>query len=333
MADQSLYQQLAAAVGAADSRYIPKIFAILADEKEARLLLAASPPASVPELAAKSSLNEDEIRQRVDPLFRKGLLFKSSKADGMRYYRVRQVIQMHDATALALNAPREMLDLWKVFMIEEFPQYNRVIEAMLPRPAVRVIPINRSITAQSQVLAFDDIRGIVGKARSIAVTPCSCRTIDGGCGKPLEVCFQLDKAADYAIERGTGRSIEKEDALEIMRRCEQEGLVHVSDNTRGPGHVICNCCDDCCLFWASFRTGLGKFVAPSRFCAQVDAGRCSGCETCLERCYFGAIQMTGPNDTTRVDPGKCMGCGLCLVTCPEEAITLKEVRPEDFVPE
>ena len=29
---------------------------------------------------------------------------------------------------------------------------------------------------------------------------------------------------------------------------------------------------------------------------------------------------------------KCMGCGLCQVTCPEDAITLKAVRPEDFIP-
>jgi NAD-dependent dihydropyrimidine dehydrogenase PreA subunit len=42
--------------------------------------------------------------------------------------------------------------------------------------------------------------------------------------------------------------------------------------------------------------------------------------------------MTGENDTARVDADKCMGCGLCLVTCPEEALSLKEVRPQDFVP-
>jgi Fe-S-cluster-containing hydrogenase component 2 len=52
----------------------------------------------------------------------------------------------------------------------------------------------------------------------------------------------------------------------------------------------------------------------------------------LERCYFDAIRMEGENDTVVVDSEKCMGCGLCLVTCPDEALSLKEVRPEDFVP-
>ena len=53
--------------------------------------------------------------------------------------------------------------------------------------------------------------------------------------------------------------------------CEDEGLIHVTGNKRTLGHVICNCCSDCCLNWPSVRTGLGKFVVPSRFRAKVDA--------------------------------------------------------------
>jgi ferredoxin len=37
-------------------------------------------------------------------------------------------------------------------------------------------------------------------------------------------------------------------------------------------------------------------------------------------------------ETERIDRDRCMGCGLCVVTCPTGAITLKEVRGEDFVP-
>jgi Fe-S-cluster-containing hydrogenase component 2 len=42
--------------------------------------------------------------------------------------------------------------------------------------------------------------------------------------------------------------------------------------------------------------------------------------------------MEGEDDTALVDDQKCMGCGLCLVTCPDEALSLKEARPQDFVP-
>ena len=332
MSEQTMYQQLAAAVGAGDSKYIYRIFETMADEKEARLLLAAAPPATVQELAQKSGLPEAEIAQMLGPLFAKGLIFKSKKPDGMRYYRVRHLLQMHDSTAVTVNAPRAMLDLWKSFMAEEFERYNRMIEQVLPAAVVRVIPVNISITPEARILAFDDIQQIVANARKLAVTPCSCRVIDGSCGKPVDVCVQVDRAADYAIERGTGRPLEKTEALELMKMCEEEGLVHVSDNKRAPGHVICNCCSDCCLNWPSVRTGLGKFVVPSRFAAQVDATACSACETCLDRCHFKAITMQGANDTAMVEADKCMGCGLCLVTCPENAIALRETRPDSFVP-
>ena len=332
MAEQSVYQKLAEAVGGGNSKYIPGIFESMTTDKEAQLLLAAAPPATIEELAQRTGLAPAEIESMIDPLFKKGLIFKSKKADGTRYYRVRHLLQMHDSTAVTINPPKRMLELWKQFMAEEFDEFSRRLEAVLPSAAVRVIPVNISINPETQILAFDDIKAIVNNARTLAVTPCSCRVIDGACGKPIEVCVQVDKAADYALERGTGRKLEKEEALQLMKMCEEEGLVHVGDNKRAPGHVICNCCSDCCLNWPSLRTGLGKFVVPSRFRAVVDAGSCSACEACVDRCHFGAITMEGEGETALVNPDKCMGCGVCLVTCPVEALSLEEVRPAEFIP-
>jgi len=330
MAEKTLYQQLSDRVGAGESRYIPGIFESLADEKDARILVAASRPATIQGLADQTGLEKAEVEKRIDPLFKKGLLFKSRKESETRYYCVRNLLQMHDATAVMLDPPQEMLDLWKGFMASEFDEFNRKLEQVLPEPVIRVIPVNITVKPETHILAFDDVKNLVNEARAIAVTRCSCRVIDGSCGKPLEVCLQFNKAADYALERGTGRPLSKSEAVDILKMCEEEGLIHVGANRSSIGHVICNCCSDCCLNWPSVRTGLGKFVVPSRFQAIVDPDLCSACETCLERCYFSAISMK--DEKAEVDADKCMGCGLCLVTCPEEAINLKEVRPEDFVP-
>jgi Fe-S-cluster-containing hydrogenase component 2 len=35
----------------------------------------------------------------------------------------------------------------------------------------------------------------------------------------------------------------------------------------------------------------------------------------------------------QINAENCMGCGLCTVACPDNAMTLKEIRTEDFVPE
>jgi ferredoxin len=141
--------------------------------------------------------------------------------------------------------------------------------------------------------------------------------------------MQVDRAAEYNIERGTGRPLTKSEAIKIIKLCEEEGLVHVVDNRQTVGHVICNCCKDCCLNWQIMK-GPKKWVAPSRFVALVDSDLCTGCETCTERCFFDAISVD--NDLAVIHEEICMGCGVCAVSCPTEAIRLKEVRPADFVP-
>ncbi|MGQ9653375.1 MAG: 4Fe-4S binding protein [Thermodesulfobacteriota bacterium] len=328
--DKDPYQQLAEAIGAQGSQIIPEIFRSLVDEEEASLLLAAQTPCSAEEISQKTGIAPGRVEEIIGGLFKKGLIFKSRKEGLTRYYRVRHVAQLHDATAVAQDASREFLDLWKRYMASEWPEYSKKIAAFMPQAAIRVLPVNRTIEAGARILAFDDVRTIVEGAASLAVTKCSCRAIDGKCGKPLEVCIQVNRAADYAIERGTGRELGKQEALEMLRMCEEEGLIHVADNRQEVGHVICNCCDDCCMSWPALRAGAGRFVVPSRFQATVDSELCSACESCLDRCYFGAVSMEG--DTAMVAPERCMGCGLCAVICPTEAITLKEVRPPEFVP-
>ena len=332
MAEKALCEQLAETVGAGGSKIVASIFETLTDEKEAKVLLASTPPATVDEISGRTGISVSDVERMMDPLFRKGLLFKSKKKDGTRYYRARHLMQLHDATAVANDPPPGMLGLWKQFMETEWGDFTRKLEELIPGSILRVIPVNASIDTNTQVLAFDDVRELVASSRSLAVTRCSCRVIDGACGKPLDVCLQIDRAADYAIERGTGRELTKEEALSMLRMCEEEGLVHVSENKRALGTVICNCCADCCMNWTSLKSGLGKFCAPSRFRALVEAEACNGCEECLDRCFFDALSMGNGGDVAAVDGGKCMGCGLCQVVCPTDAITMQVVRPEEFVP-
>ena len=175
------------------------------------------------------------------------------------------------------------------------------------------------------------VRKIVEDAYRLAVVPCTCRLTHGDCGKPVDVCIQINRAADYTLERKTGRELTKEEAIDMLKLCEDEGLVHITDNKRSMGNLICNCCEDCCINWPGNRKANKKFVAPSRFIAAVDADLCTGCEVCIDRCYFDAITMDGEGGTALINEENCMGCGLCLVTCDVEAMSLKEERAEDFI--
>lgn len=333
MEDKEVYRSLAACVGAAGSRRIERIFQMLADPEEARLLIAASPPATLEQLSERSGLELQKVQKMAQALFEKGLLFFSERNGLRKYYRVRHVPQLHDATAVSLDASKELLDLWKEYTDQEWTDYARKIEAFVPQAPIRVIPVNVTMEASNRILAFEDVRNLVEAARSLAVTRCTCRLIAGRCDKPLEVCIQVNRAADYAVTRGTGRAVSKEEALEILRECEEAGLVHVVDNRRELDHVICNCCRCCCMNWPPVKAGVKRFVVPSRFAAKVNPELCSGCKTCLERCYFEAVSMEGEDGGAAVvDQEKCMGCGLCAAGCPNSAITLEEIRPEEFVP-
>ena len=330
MQDKTVYAQLAEKLELAGrkSKLVPLILEKLLDETEAKVVLAAAPPATLEELSAKTGIETAKLETMLDRLFRKGVIFKTRKPDGIRYYRVRQVLQMHDSTAVMNDPPAGMMDLWKEYTRTEWPEEVRIFQS----PVLRVIPINVSLESNSQVLISDDVRNFIDLARNIAVTKCSCRAIDGACGSPVEVCMQLDRAADYSIERGTGRKLSREEALAMLQTCEDYGLVHVAENKQGVGHVICNCCSDCCINWTSVRSGVGKFASPSRFKGVIDTDLCNGCEKCVDRCFFDAMTMMPDGSFAVVDDDKCMGCGVCRVVCDLDAISMQVVRPQEFVP-
>jgi ferredoxin/predicted transcriptional regulator len=331
MTEQTLCEQLGATVQPT-SKIVPQILEELTDEKEQRLLMAAAPPATVEELAERTGLDPDAVEKMVDPLFIKGLLFKSKKKDAIRYYRFRNLMQLHDATGVTIGAPQKVLDLWKEHTKTEWIEWVNQLESAIPRPVLRVIPVNQSVEQTSQVLAFEDLKELVDDAKTLATTKCSCRAIDGACGLPIDVCIQVDRAAEYAIERGTGRELTKPETMEMLKQCAEDGLVAVSENKRGLGMVICNCCGDCCINWTSLKQGSRKFAAPSRYRATITDDDCNGCEVCIDRCYFDALAMDGEGDLAVVNDENCMGCGLCQVVCPTDAIGMDLTRDEEFVP-
>lgn len=324
------YMELAKRIGFGQSERIPKLFQIIADAGEADLLLSL--PADAPALADKLERPQSDVDASLDTLFVKGLVFPSKKTDPPTYRMSRDLIQFHDATILWPDAPREFLDLWQEFMEEEWPGAAKAFNRAVGRPFTRVIPVGLTVEAKTHVLASEDVREIIEDARSIAVTKCTCRLTAHKCDKPLEACMQINRAADYALARGTGRRLTKEEALQLARTCEEEGLIHVVMNKQSVDHFICNCCACCCQTMPILIEHNTSVIEPSRFAAQVDPELCTGCEECLDRCFFRAITTEG-EETAAVNPEKCMGCGLCQVTCPADAISLVEVRTKDFVPE
>lgn len=151
------------------------------------------------------------------------------------------------------------------------------------------------------------------------VSTCSCRLphwiADPGnhCRHLLETCLFMGDMARWGIEHGMCREIDYNEVIEILQKCNEDGLVHTYD----PNDFICNCCPDCCVLQIGNREPRAKVLQPSEFVAQIDDSTCKACSTCADRCPFGAIEV---NAHALVDKNKCLGCGVCFPTCTSESI-------------
>ncbi len=326
--DKDLYEQLSDRIMTTGSKIIPQLFRFIATDDDATLMLAT--PGTVDDLAGKTGRKVADVEKKLDDLFHKGLMFKARKGDVTTYKMCKDIVQFHDATILWPEAPKEYHQLWKKYMDVEWFDYAKVIEKFVKDPFTRVVPIGQSIKAEGQIQTVDDVMNIIDQTSRVAVTDCTCRTIDGKCGHELKVCVQVGRSAEYAIERGTGTELTKDEAKKLIARCDEAGLVHVIMNSSTRQNFICNCCSDCCQTMPVFVKAGVKILAPSRFAAVVDADTCTACESCIERCFFGALSME--DGTAVVNPAKCMGCGVCVPACPAEAIGLTEARAKETIP-
>jgi ferredoxin len=329
---KNIFEQLAEKIQAPESRYIPQLFRMLVTDQEAQILLAL--PASSKQLAERFKIKPADMEETLSEFFIKGLVLKANTPEGIQYRFIRDVLQFHDATVIWTGATPEYLELWERYMEEEWPEQTKVMESSMERPFFRVIPVEKSISARSQILAYESCKEIIDMNDSVAVAKCPCRIRARKCERPLETCLQIGKAAEYALERGTGRQVSKEEAMQILSQAEEAGLVHVTLNKADGMYFICNCCGCCCIALRSI-IDYGQIVTdPSRFLANVDEDACTACSACEECCYFDAIQVQERegNEVALVDDEKCVGCGLCRAACPEDAISLLEVRQKEFIP-
>jgi electron transport complex protein RnfB len=205
-------------------------------------------------------------------------------------------------------------------------------EKMEPKAKeMRIIPIAKAVEdPRGPVSTYDAIK-LVENTTYVGVLKCLCRSTGHlagtPCEYPLEVCIVLGDHARRYQERGFGREVTKEWAIETIKKCEEMGLCHSVDNVDDDENasIICNCCPCHCIPLTGYRMAdQAARMARSEFVNTVDLDECVGSGECVEACSYGALELV--DDRASVKEDRCIGCGVCCTVCPTKALTLR-ARP------
>ena len=163
---------------------------------------------------------------------------------------------------------------------------------------MRVIPIESAIDGETRKTSFEEVSKYLNDNELFSVSDCSCRTsreaMGEGCGHLKEdMCIQMGNAAEYYIRTGRGREITREEAFEIIRRAEENGLMHSIPNLDGSGetHAICNCCGCGCFALRNAQAFVNPDFVRSNYVSEVDTQKCVACGECVETCPVNALKL------------------------------------------
>jgi len=326
---EEIYHQLSKAYGKSDSKYLPKIFEMCLTKEEASVLLSL--PETPEEVATKLGVEVQKVAEILKDLFNKGFVLYKRADDKLRYGLNTDLWEsiLPDKRDFE-KFGEEFLDLWNSYHDEEMMASP---EKQYTESYTRIIPVEKTIPMKwGEILPLEKISQILENAKTIAVTECACRTMSRRCDNPTDVCLLFNEFADIIIERDVAKRISKEEALSIVKRCEDLGLIHQLNNMEPEGYqFLCNCCSCCCsILRGMIFFGKKGVTAKSRYVSSVDSELCDGCGICAMRCQFGAMNIV--DSEAVVDKEKCFGCGLCASKCPVNAIQLILARgPEHIV--
>ncbi len=187
---------------------------------------------------------------------------------------------------------------------ECFEEYTRRRTAPLApllttgKGLMRVLPVEQAINGETRRASYEELSHYLNDNEIFSVSDCSCRTsreaMGEGCGHlKEEMCIQLGEGAEYYIRTGRARKINREEAFEILKKAEENGLVHQIPNIEGPGKTlaICNCCGCSC-----FALRLAEYfntpdMIRSNYVSKVDKDKCVACGECVQNCQVNALKL------------------------------------------
>ena len=164
---------------------------------------------------------------------------------------------------------------------------------------MHVIPVEKAISMENQSIDIEHISYWLKKYEGhIGASICSCRygrkKLDEGCADDYhDWCIGVGDMADYCRETGRGHDITYDEAMEIIKRAEDNGYVHQVTNIDGEGKIfaICNCNVKICNALRTSQLFNTPNMSRSAYVAKVEPEKCVACGRCVEYCPAGAVKL------------------------------------------
>lgn len=309
------------AVGAPPTEELYEILHMLFTPEEADLALHLGwRPESTERIAAKAGVSTDQVSALCENMANKGLVYARKLTAKTVYALFPSAPGIYEYSTMIGNIPgvdmERLFQLWTRYYEKG---WGNELHGAATNFA-RVLPHADSVADSVTVLPFEEAAKYVDAADVISLGNCARRVTKKGCDKPVDVCLAFGHAAQFMVERKAARLIDRDQARSVLRRAEDEGLVHCSSNTLDHIDFICNCCPCCCgILGAATRLRDAASRPHSNFYSNIDQELCTSCAICEDRCPVNAISMNG---TAQVDTALCIGCGLCATSCAYDAIAL-----------
>ena len=254
---------------------------------------------SAEDLAKKTRKSLDFVQTQCDKLVKAGVIRTRVRSGVLCYYYPIWVPGIMEG----ILSNREQCDAHPE-LGACFEEYTRIRVGMLAPMLgngvnfMRVMPVMSAIENDTHKASYDEISTLIEKAWAISVGPCSCRRsrrlMGEGCGHLEEdMCLYLNDNAISFSKNGEHRLITKEEAYDILRRAEDNGLVHEVNQALGFDDVtaICNCCGCSCYALRIAELFRSPNGVSSNFIARVDKDKCVACGQCVENCQTNAVRL------------------------------------------
>jgi Pyruvate/2-oxoacid:ferredoxin oxidoreductase delta subunit len=323
--------------GMPDSEELLPILKWLITPDEAELM-AKIPflPHTAEQLSERLGILVEELREQLEVLSKKGLIFRSEGSTSTRY-------AMTDSSwphrtwgwrGEDNEEAREMVPKLTDYRVKAYgAEYLGY-----PTIGLRAVPINKTVQDPSQIMPYEDVIKLVDELSYFTKTACPCKhrhNLDANlddCKNDLHVCLHFDRLGKYIVQNNLGVEITKEETLEILKKSADAGMVHGVSNYKEKVDTICNCCKCCCIYLNKLieMPGAPRGHTPSNYSREIDEDKCIRCGVCAQLCPMDAIEVNDTNISFITE--KCIGCGVCVYKCPEKALYLVRREKEQDCP-